>query len=249
MSIAHDEDESLLEEVLHLEALLISYATGGAAKDAEYQALRQSLVHNITRDKLPDFVRRCRDLSQFWAVIRDKYPTYKERREFIRESFRPLLDELELADRSGAITPISKALEAFDPDQVHLIWQKATSRTTSDPEGAITAARTLLETVCKYILDDCNVTYPDDADLPKLWALAAAELNLAPQQHDEKVFKAILGNVQSVVNYVGTIRNRLGDAHGRGRKPTKPKPRHAELVVNLAGAMATFLIATWRDRD
>ena len=106
--------------------------------------------------------------------------------------------------------------------------RKLPGRTTSDPEGAITAARTLLETVCKYILDDCNVTYPDDADLPKLWALAAAELNLAPQQHDEKVFKAILGNVQSVVNYVGTIRNRLGDAHGRGRKPTKPKPRYAE---------------------
>ena len=52
-----------------------------------------------------------------------------------------------------------------------------------------------------------------------------------------------------MVNYLGTIRNKFGDAHGRGRLPVKPKPRHGELVVNLAGAMATFLIATWKERE
>jgi hypothetical protein len=29
----------------------------------------------------------------------------------------------------------------------------------------------------------------------------------------------------------------------------KPAPRHAELAVNLAGSMATFLIATWEGRS
>jgi Abortive infection C-terminus len=50
------------------------------------------------------------------------------------------------------------------------------------------------------------------------------------------------------VNYIGTIRNRLGDAHGPGPYRVRPLPRHAELVVNLAGTMATFLIATWQAR-
>jgi hypothetical protein len=31
--------------------------------------------------------------------------------------------------------------------------------------------------------------------------------------------------------------------------PIKPKPRHAELVVNLAGAMASFLVSTWDERQ
>jgi hypothetical protein len=181
-------------------------------------------------------------------MLTKEHGTYKERREFLWASFRPVIDGLEFLGRSGATIPIRDALEAFDPDRVHVIWEKANARTTTDPEGAITAARTLIETVCKYILDDLNVPYPDDADLPKLWAITAEALNLAPQQHEEQAFKAILGNVQSVVNYLGTIRNRLGDAHGRGRRPVKPKPRHAELAVNLAGSMATFLIATWRDR-
>ncbi|ESQ81904.1 hypothetical protein AEAC466_19430, partial [Asticcacaulis sp. AC466] len=63
------------------------------------------------------------------------------------------------------------------------------------------------------------------------------------------VFKSILGNCQSIVNYLGAIRNKIGDAHGQGRLPVKPKPRHAELVVNLAGSMSAFLVATWKDRQ
>jgi hypothetical protein len=39
-------------------------------------------------------------------------------------------------------------------------------------------------------------------------------LNLAPHQHQEEVLKTILGNCQSVVNYLGAIRNKIGDAHG-----------------------------------
>jgi hypothetical protein len=41
------------------------------------------------------------------------------------------------------------------------------------------------------------------------------------------------------------LRNKIGDAHGKGGKPVKPSPRHAALAVNLAGTMATFLVETW----
>jgi hypothetical protein len=182
-----DQKVSLLDEVLRLESLLIAFATGGGREDAEYGQLRGNLVHNAAvRDKLPTFVRQCRNLSQFWAMLTKQYGTYKERREFLWTSFAPLIDELEFLGRSGATIPIRDALEAFDPDRVHVIWEKANSRTTSDPEGAHTAARTLIETVCKYILDDLNVPYPDDIDLPKLWAIAAEALKLAPQQHEEQ---------------------------------------------------------------
>jgi hypothetical protein len=45
------------------------------------------------------------------------------------------------------------------------------------------------------------------------------------------------------VNYLGAIRNKIGDAHGQGKLAIKPKARHAELVVNLAGTMASFLVS------
>jgi hypothetical protein len=117
------------------------------------------------------------------------------------------------------------------------------------PRGRDHAARTLLETVCKLVLDDLQIEYPDDAELPKLYKLVAEALKLAPSQHTSDAFKRILGGCTSVVETLGTLRNRLGDAHGGGRKETKPVPRHAELAVNLAGTMATFIVATWEARQ
>jgi Abortive infection C-terminus len=119
----------------------------------------------------------------------------------------------------------------------------------SDPDGAITAARTLLETVCKSILETKGIgAYSEGDDLPKLYFKTAEYLNLAPSQHTEETFKAILGSCQNVVNSLGTLRNKIGDAHGQGRRPIRPSKRHAALAVNLAGAMATFLVQTYADK-
>jgi hypothetical protein len=252
MTISSDPyDESVLDKALRFQNGLIAHATGGGfdGGDSEYQELRRFFAYRAdTKAKVPDFVRRCRDLGQFWGFIKFERSTYAERRNLLWDAFRPLIDHLEADDRSPGVVPITETLDTFDPEHVHAVWQKALDRRSVDPEGAITAARTLLESVCKHILDDATVPYHDDADLPKLWALTSEHLNLAPHQHEEKVFKAILGNCQAVVNQLGAIRNRVGDAHGKGRRPVRPKPRHAELAVNLAGTMAAFLVSTWTDR-
>jgi Abortive infection C-terminus len=132
---------------------------------------------------------------------------------------------------------------------VHAAWDKALGRRNDDPEGAITAARTLIETVCKHILDDAGIPYGSTDDLPNLWHRTAKVLNLAPSQHQDELFKAILGNCQTIVDRLAAIRNIAGDAHGQGRRPVKPTPRHAKLAVNLAGSMAAFLVATWIDQN
>jgi Abortive infection C-terminus len=181
------------------------------------------------------------------AVLKTKGD--RERREYIWQEIRPLIDYLEAQDRSPGVQPITEAAVNFDSQHVHDAWQKALDRRVRDPEGAITAARMLLESVCKHILDEAGKPYDSDVDLPKLWALTAENLNLAPHQHQEEVFKTILGNCQPVVNYLGAIRNKIGDAHGQGKLASKPKPRHAELVVNLAGTMASFLVSTWDERQ
>ena len=97
-------------------------------------------------------------------------------------------------------------------------------------------------------MDEQQIGYDENADLPKLYSTVASTLNLAPSQHSEKIVRQILGGCQAVVEGLGAVRNRLGDAHGKGRTAPKPAPRHAELTVNLAGTMATFLVATWESR-
>lgn len=120
-------------------------------------------------------------------------------------------------------------------------WTRALERRETDPEGAITSARTLLESVCKFILDDCGVVYDEKG--------VQGVLKLAPDDHTEAIFKQILGGCASIVTGLGAVRNKLSDAHGRSQKTVKPLKRHAQLTVNLAGAMADFLFSTWEQRQ
>jgi len=194
---------------------------------------------------LPEFVHRYRTPAQYWQFIKRKFPSYAERRDFIWSGFQPALDFAERQRGTPADRSVKDGLDSLEATHVHELWAKALARRSDDPEGAITAARTLLESVCKLILDEAGETYADDAELPKLYSQTAKRLSLAPSQHTEQVFKQILGACQTIVEGVGAVRNRLSDAHGKGKKPVRPSPRHAELVVNLAGTMSVFLAATW----
>ena len=234
-----------------MEGILIAAATGGSPDNQVYEYLRREFMADpVIRELLPPFVRTYRNLNAFWPYIKHEADTYAERRQIISGAFTPLMDYLEGRNSAPSDKLASDALETFDAAGVHAVWAKALARRTTDPEGAITVARTLLETVTKRILDEMGETYTDKDDLPKLYASAAKALNLAPNQHTEEPIKAILGGAMNLVNGIGTLRNRLSDSHGRGGKlPVRPSPRHASLAVNTAGAIATFLVETFLKRQ
>jgi hypothetical protein len=239
-----------LDKVRQLQDIFIACATGGDHSDREYRKLRLELLRDSAiRERLPQFVRNCDELSKFWGFIKPKFGTYQERRMFIWEEFGSLIASLEqnIIVAQPADDDISAIL--INTEQVHIAWQKALERRNQDPEAAITMARTLIESVCKHILDEAGLVHSDKDNLPQLYYETAKQLNLAPEQHQEKVFKQILGGCQGVIQGLGTLRNQLSDAHGKGKKAIKPSPRHAALAVNLAGSMAAFLVATWEERS
>jgi hypothetical protein len=238
----------LSDKVTALQNLLVARATGQGADERAYIPLRAQLLKDPhVGTLLPRFVRTSRDLGQFWQFIQPKFAHYGERRQFIWDEFRPALEAAESGTSPVADTA-GQALTRLSSEAVQGAWRRALARQTDDPEGAITLARSLLESVCKHILDDLGEDYPDDADMPKLYHLISKQLKLAPSQHAEEAFKRILGGCSSVVEGLGTLRNRVGDAHGSGRRAVKPMARHAALAVNLAGAMATFIVSTWEAR-
>ena len=246
-----DESETPLLKAQRMQDQLVKFSVGGGfdGGDDAFRKLRSELSGLAGIDALvPDFVKKHRDLGSYWQFIKKAFATYAERREFLWDSFRPLLDQLEADEEHPGARPVDAVLTSFDEAGVRSVWKKAMDRRVSDPEGAITAARALLESVCKHVLDELEAPYPDDADPAKLWALCAEHLKLSPGQHAEPVFKSILGNCQSIVNNLAAIRNKIGDAHGQGKRAVRPKPRHAELAVNLAGSMASFLVSTWKER-
>lgn len=132
-------------------------------------------------------------------------------------------------------------------EAVREVWDKSLERVINDPEGAITAARTVLETVCKHVLEQMDVEDTSKGDLVKLYKLTAQGLNLAPDQHAEPIFKQILGGMAGVASGLAGLRNEYGDAHGKRPRRVKPKARHARLAVNAAMTLAEFIIETFEE--
>lgn len=239
--------ESDFDKAEYLQSILVSRATGGTGDDFQYGYLREYFLSNpATQNLIPRWIRVNRSLDQFWQFIKNKFASYAERRAFIWDEFNGLLEFLESKHTLPPEKSISDLLQKFDSDGIHFAWNKALERRATDPEGAITISRTILESVCKHILDARGVPYNSSKiELSELYKATAKELNLAPEQHTEQVFKQILGGCSAIVNGLGTLRNKLGDAHGKGVAPVKPSARHAELAVNLAGSTALFLIQTY----
>jgi hypothetical protein len=235
-------------ELLH--STLRARATNDDCPYGDYNELREAFMKNSTlKPLLPEFIIKYRTLDYFWDFIKNKFQHYHERRAFLNEQFTKLYEYLE-SGPTALDGVISKTTEEFNEQYVHGLWQKALDRRESDPDGAITIARTLLEATCKHILDESGIQepYKDSDDLPVLYNKAASFLNLSPSQHTEQQFKQILGGCVSIVNGLASIRNRISDAHGGGVTRVKPAPRHAALCVNVAGTMAMYLIETWENK-
>ena len=126
-------------------------------------------------------------------------------------------------------------------------WTKAYERLTDDLDGAITAAKTLLESTCKLILDETGATYSRSDDLPKLYRQAASQLNMAAGSQSDELMKSFFSGAHTTVRALAELRNRAGDAHGKGKGTLLASRAQAELAVNLAGAMSAFLVSALED--
>jgi hypothetical protein len=233
-------------------AIMIAEGAQEKVRVADYRAAHTRLFRDPVASKAaPKPLRRLNTPALLWGHLRSVATgsgSWELRRNAAHALIDPVLDALHGRVESPADQLVTGAAQRLNADSVRDAWDKAIARRDSDPDGAITAARTLLESTLKTILDDRQVPYRDRDDLPALYGAVSRELALAPSAHSEEAFKQILGGCHSVVVGLGSLRSKAGDAHGSGRRSYRPAARHAALAVNLAGSMALFLIETYEAR-
>ena len=226
----------------------ITIAEGGDVPKAEYRAVHKRLFQSpVARRVGQKGLRKYATPDLLWGYLRSQATgagSWKLRRDAAHALIDPILEALYAKTEHPADELMTLAATRLDAESVSGAWTRALDRRDTNPDGAITTARTLLESTLKTILDDRGITYREKDDLPDLYKAVAAELNLSAGAHTEQAFKQILGGCNSVVVGLGSLRNKAGDAHGSGRKSYRPAPRHATLAVNLAGSMALFMIET-----
>jgi len=237
----------LLVEVLKIKRICELRAEHKGFDNEGYEKIRLELLSEPSlKPKLPLFIEICETLEDFWFHVRKpKFEHYIERRQFLNEQFEPVISFLEKQSKVPSDGVTSAEFVEIDWDYVTDTWQKMLDRRNTDPAGAITSAKTLLEDVCKHILDESGTSYFKNEDLPNLYYKASQMINLHPSQHTENVDKKILGVCNSSVLAVGEFRNKYADSHGKGKTGIYPDQDYVRFVVNISGIVATLMIEKW----
>ena len=139
-------------------------------------------------------------------------------------------------------------------DTVQRDITRALTSAKDDPEDAVTAACSLIESVCRSILIELKLGLPPKKDIDGLVRAVQGPLGLSPGRTDipteiEADVRQVLGGLTSVAKGIGALRTHGGDAHGRERGFRRIDARIARMAINAAGSLALFFIETWEQQQ
>jgi hypothetical protein len=203
----------------------------------DIKTLMESILHPInfinTKERLQILINELNEYLLHDNLILNKDPN--------RVFFKPYNENL----------PLSALELEIDEKHIFELWNKSKNRIkdAKDFDGAITSAKSMLESVFFYILDQLEITYDKKKDnMTELYKKVATNLNMDAKKHGDKFLKQILNGIKSTFDGFIELRNTFSDAHGRTEKSYKLNARHSELAVNLAGAVAIFFYKTLKEQ-
>src|SRR5258706_15528108 len=111
--------KSDLDQAEMLKNMVTSCASGGSRDSSDYAAIRFHFMRiPEISEKLPRFIKTCRNLQEFWDFIKPKYDHYHERRHYVTAEFEPLLAALEAGANSPADQSVTDQIQKVDSAHV-----------------------------------------------------------------------------------------------------------------------------------
>lgn len=187
--------------------------------------------------------------GQEWAAN-----AFKSLKKWIeRDGFSYATGKLTAVGKHHALEHISDAVRPFDLPELHRQIQRMQAAVEDDPALAIGTAKELVESVCKTILEQRQISFPEDADIGQLVKEARKALGLIPESIPNSAkgaesIRRLLSNLGNVAQGLGELRNLYGTGHGKGGAVKGLYPRHARLAVGTAATLSTFLFETHTER-
>ena len=170
------------------------------------------------------------DLAFFEYKAKYKYPDKKTRLS-LRDKLHNFI----------STTPIGLAFSQVRETAFREDWVACHSRLASgNVPSAITAARTMLETLLKTIITENKLTPDSSGDIGKLVKQAEVAVGLKPPKHTEE--HQIFSGFASVINGLSSISNKAGDRHGVVGGKSINDSYFAELCINAAGTIGIAFI-------
>ncbi len=108
-------------------------------------------------------------------------------------------------------------------------------------DRSITHSISCLESTFRIIHEELGENLPRKKQLTDLWKSARTILGLDSLATGDTL-APLLNSLHGAVTQIGAMRNVLSDAHGRGQLPPHVSEGMAELALNSAATIATFVI-------
>lgn len=143
---------------------------------------------------------------------------------------------------------IESMLHGSPIDTIQREWNRAVSSVANDPADALTAASSMIEATYKFVLHDMGRLYPSNQDMRGLSKAVHLSLDISPDKEADEDFRALFQGAITITQSLGSIRTKIGDAHGASPTRGDPIERHARLAVNIAGAVCFFLLETYNEK-
>ncbi|MFN7325149.1 MAG: abortive infection family protein, partial [Chitinophagales bacterium] len=195
----------------------------------KYPPNAQKMIDNLSK----------KDKEEIFKALLSVYPILDNEPEITEILYYPNfeIDVSELVE--------TKELERISFDYIHEQIKKCDSKIFErDLEGAITNARTLIESICLYIIESKTKQAQNyDGNLLKLYRSVASHLRMSPGDYEDDNLRQILSGVFSIINGVSGLRNTYSDSHGSAPSMINYQvdKRHAILAVNLAKTISEYL--------
>ena len=154
---------------------------------------------------------------------------------------------------SSVLESLANATAALDLDTVRRDLDRALASAEADPEDAVTAACSVLESVCRSVLVALGMDLPAKKDIQHLFKAVQVPLGLDPGRNDlpnDVVgdVRMVLQGLSSMIQGIGALRTHAGDAHGRERGFRRLDARIARLAIHSASSAAVFVLETWQKK-
>lgn len=205
-------------------------------------------VHPVIRSDTPEAERLAQLYNNF--LINDGFQLVEKS----RMSNKPVYIGRYVG--TGTNPAVSAAKQTLGGSDLTYVMQQITrmeAAVNEDPGLAIGTAKELIETCCKTILAERDVTVSKNSDISELVKQTAKVLKLTPDDiHDSakaaNTIRRLLSNLATITKGVAELRNKYGTGHGRIADSRGLSPRHAKLAVGAASTLAVFLVETHHER-
>ena len=146
------------------------------------------------------------------------------------------------AEQAFSTKSLEQLLQKRSMSEATMELKRCMDNFETDPPAAITAACSMLESVCKFYIEENNLEMPTKQTIRPLWKAVSTHLELDPVAVEDSDVKQILSGFTSIVEGIGSLRNHKSSAHGRGKLRYMVLPRHARLAIHASHTLVEYLL-------